>query len=272
MNVMVLFSSVVAMLFALVGEPRLFREPVSVLQEHALRVVAPRAMSGPSNTIKGAMLDVFLGNGSPATVYLTAFTVMPADDGTGGTEVTIGTAAFARVAITNNNTNFPAATAASPSIKKLATQESFPQATADWMSQNPVVGFGFYDAATNGTYLGSAYALSTPVLVTVDPTNETFATGAAHGFVANDAVRFVVSAGATIPAPLSVATTYYVIAAGLAASAFEVSLTQGGAAVNITTYLLAGLMRVFKSFVGPVLVNTTLTINANQLTFQLQGF
>jgi hypothetical protein len=229
-------------------------------------------MSGPSNTKKGAMLDLFLGNGSPATVFLAAFTVMPADDGTGGTEVTTGLGGYARVSITNNNTNFPAASVANPSIKQLATQESFPAATADWMSGANIVGFGLYDAATSGTFLGSAYALSNPDLCTVDPSTDTFSCGAAHGFSANDAVRFVVSSGATIPAPLSASTTYYIISSGLTATQFKISATQGGSAIDITAATIGGALRVFKSYVGPVLNGTTLTIPANQLQFYMTGF
>ena len=154
----------------------------------------------------------------------------------------------------------------------LFRSESFPQATADWSSASPIVGFGFYDASTNGTFLGSAYALSTAILVTVDPTTDTFAAPSAHGFTTNDALRFVVSSGATIPAPLSAATTYYVIASGLTSTAFKISTTQGGGALDVTTYLIGGSMRAFKSFVAPVTVNTTLTISANALQFILSGF
>lgn len=55
-------------------------------------------------------LDAVYGSGHashiPGTVYLTVYHVAPTDDG-GGTEASYDT--FARVALTNNDTNFPAA-------------------------------------------------------------------------------------------------------------------------------------------------------------------
>lgn len=53
------------------------------------------------------ILDGKFGSGTPATVYAALFVTIPNGDGTGGTEFTGGT--YARIGITNNNTNFPAA-------------------------------------------------------------------------------------------------------------------------------------------------------------------
>jgi hypothetical protein len=80
----------------------------------------------------------------PVTVYLALYTVAPTDAG-GGTEVTGGS--YARVAITNNATNFPAAVAGS---KTLATAATFPAATANW---GTIVAIGLFDAATAGNLL-----------------------------------------------------------------------------------------------------------------------
>lgn len=52
-----------------------------------------------------------------------------------------------------------------------------------------------------------------------------------HGFALNDRIYFTRLVGGT---GLALNTTYYVIAANLAANTFEVSTTVGGAAVNIT--------------------------------------
>lgn len=54
-----------------------------------------------------------------------------------------------------------------------------------------------------------------------------------HGLVANQAVTFSVSGG-VLPTGLTAGTTYYVLAAGLAANVFEVATTIGGAAINFT--------------------------------------
>jgi hypothetical protein len=52
----------------------------------------------------------------------------------------------------------------------------------------------------------------------------------AHGLVAGDQVVF--STTGALPTGLTAGTTYYVIAAGLTADAFEVSATEGGSAIN----------------------------------------
>ncbi len=229
-----------------------------------------RAMAGPSSAQKAAMLDSFLGSTAKTTTFLAAFTVMPDDTGASGTEVS--GSGYARVSITDNSTNYPAATSANPSVKSLATSESFPAATADWMSGANVVGFGLYSASTSGTFWCAAYALSNPLLVTVDATTDVFTSGVTQAFAANDAVRFVMGASGTLPTPLSASTTYYVIASGLTTTAFKIATTQGGSALDITANAVGSALRVFKSYVGPVINGTTLTIAANQLTVQLQGF
>ncbi len=82
---------------------------------------------------------------APAT-HVALFTVAPSDTG-GGTEVTGG--AYARVTVTNNATNWPAATGAT-AAKSNGTVITFPTATAAW---GTVVAFGIFDAATVGNLL-----------------------------------------------------------------------------------------------------------------------
>lgn len=67
----------------------------------------------------------------------------------------------------------------------------------------------------------------------VDTGTETLTTSTAHGLVAGARVQFTNSGGA-LPTGLSAATDYYVISAGLTSTAFRVSATYGGAAVNLT--------------------------------------
>lgn len=62
-----------------------------------------------SNYLENALLDHALGGGNytrPATVYIALFTVAPSDAG-GGTEVSGNN--YSRAAVTNDATNFPAA-------------------------------------------------------------------------------------------------------------------------------------------------------------------
>lgn len=82
---------------------------------------------------------------APATLYVAAYTAAPTDAG-GGTEATGGS--YARVAVTNNATNFPAASAGA---KANGTAITFPTATASW---GTIVAAAILDAATAGNFLG----------------------------------------------------------------------------------------------------------------------
>ena len=79
---------------------------------------------------------------APATLYVALYTVTPTDASASGTEVTGGS--YARVAVTNNATNFPAAAAGA---KSNGTAITFPAPTANW---GVIVAFAIYDAATVG--------------------------------------------------------------------------------------------------------------------------
>jgi len=100
-----------------------------------------------SDYLENEILDHILGGADyarPATVYVALYTVAPTDAG-GGTEVTGGS--YARVAVTNNATNWPAAASGA---KANGTAFAFPTATASW---GTVVAFGIFDAATVGNLL-----------------------------------------------------------------------------------------------------------------------
>lgn len=107
-----------------------------------------------SDFLENELLDHVFGNAAytaPATLYIGLYTVAPTDSSTGssgGTEVTGGS--YARVSVTNNATNFPAASAGA---KANGTAVTFPQATANWGN---VVAFGIFDASTNGNLLAWA--------------------------------------------------------------------------------------------------------------------
>lgn len=92
----------------------------------------------------------------PATVYVGLFTSMPTVS-TGGTEVTGGS--YARVALTNDGTNFP--DPSTPGVTQNGVAITFAQATAGW---GTVVGVGIFDALTTGNLL-DFQALTTPKTV-----------------------------------------------------------------------------------------------------------
>lgn len=114
-------------------------------------------MSSFSDYLENELLDHVFGAAAytaPGTIYAALFTVSPADDDS-GTEVTGGS--YARVGITNNATNFPAA---SGGAKSNANAITFPTATADW---GTVVAVGLYDASSGGNLLGWATITSQSV-------------------------------------------------------------------------------------------------------------
>jgi hypothetical protein len=101
-------------------------------------------MGSKSDFLEGKVLDHLYGATiytPPATWYVAVFTTAPTDSG-GGTEVTGGS--YARVAVTNNTTNFPAASGGS---KSNGTQVNYVTPTADW---GIIVAFALFDAVTGG--------------------------------------------------------------------------------------------------------------------------
>lgn len=100
-----------------------------------------------SDFLELELLDHVLGAAAytaPGTLYIALYTVAPTDAG-GGTQVSGGN--YSRVAVTNNATNWPAASGGS---KSNGTAITFPTANADW---GTVVAFGIFDAASNGNLL-----------------------------------------------------------------------------------------------------------------------
>lgn len=101
--------------------------------------------------LEAELLDHVFGAAAytaPATVHVALYTATPGDANASGTEVTGGS--YARVAVTNNGTNWPAASGTSPTSKSNGTAITFPAPTADW---GVVVAFAIYDAASGGNEL-----------------------------------------------------------------------------------------------------------------------
>lgn len=100
-----------------------------------------------SNYLEQKLLDHVFGGPTytpPATLYFALYTAAPTDSG-GGTEITGN--GYARAAITNNTTNFGAATG---SGKTNASPVIWPIPTASW---GTAVALGVFDAASGGNLL-----------------------------------------------------------------------------------------------------------------------
>jgi hypothetical protein len=111
---------------------------------------------GASDVRERLVADMLFGAGvitistityAPATWYLGMSTSTPNDDGTGFTEP-VG-AGYARVAITNNATNFPpATTVGGVTTKRNGTKFTFPTPTGLW----GLLGhYGLFTVSTGGT-------------------------------------------------------------------------------------------------------------------------
>lgn len=94
---------------------------------------------------------------SPPTLYIALYTVTPAEDGTGGTEVSTGS--YARIATVAADWTNP--TDADPSVVDNVNVEQF-TSNSDWGSIT-IVGFGLVDAATAGNILWAGSMTSKPV-------------------------------------------------------------------------------------------------------------
>jgi hypothetical protein len=109
-------------------------------------------MGSFNNYLELAILDhVFSATAfnAPATLYIGLSTTAIQEDGTGITEPAGGS--YARVAVTNNDTNWPLATLeVGLGTKNNGTAITFPQATGAW---GTVVDFFIADAAVAGNIL-----------------------------------------------------------------------------------------------------------------------
>jgi len=104
-------------------------------------------MGSKSDYLENKSLDHNLGGPNydrPATVYIALYTATPSDSG-GGTEVSA--ASYARKAVTNNSTNFPAASGGG---KANGTVIEFVTAEESW---GTVVAWGIFDALTGGNLM-----------------------------------------------------------------------------------------------------------------------
>lgn len=96
---------------------------------------------------KNTFLDGVMGSGTPATLHFALVTAAPNDASTGSTISEPSGGSYARVAVTNNTTNFPAA---SSGTSRNATSITFPTATGSWGTCTHVVAL---DASSGGNII-----------------------------------------------------------------------------------------------------------------------
>lgn len=180
-------------------------------------------MAGASDYLENKLNDHWLRVATftvPAALFLELYTVAPTDAG-GGTPVSGGS--YARTAMTF------AASAAGVSATSAIVQ--FPVATANW---GEVLAQGIFDASSGGNFLGWQWLASGQWLFTAVASTDIF-TAPGHTFSNNDrAVIQAVEGVSTLPTGGGIAgdTVYWIIS--VSGNTFQLSTTQGGAAINFT--------------------------------------
>lgn len=175
-----------------------------------------------TDVCKNAMLDSAVAGAPGTALFLGLHTTL----GQTGTEVTGGSPAYARKAITWN--------AASAPDKTIVAAVTF-----DVPAGTTVRNVGLWSASTAGTLRAWAPAGATArrafsVADAADITANTI-DSPSHGLVAGNSVTVWPTIGASLPSPLAEDTEYFVIATGLTTDVFSLSATLGGAAIDITT-------------------------------------
>jgi hypothetical protein len=208
-------------------------------------------MSQLSNYLEAAFGNAALRNTtytSPATVYLALYSTNPTDADT-GTEITGG--AYARQSV--------AFTAPTNGVFPNTSAINFPVATANYPA--PVRYMGVRDASTVGNLLwyGPCMA-STPVDFVGIASSDIF-TSPGHGFVNTDQVVLM---GDNLPTGVDGNTIYFIVTS--TTDTFQLALTSGGAAINITAN---GSGKIAKDGSKTININDQFTVPAGNLTASL---
>ena len=185
------------------------------------------------------------------------FSVMPGDDGTGGTEfATGGGYGYARKALAALDANLSIAS----DIVSLVAELKFDLFTGTTPEH---VGTGVWD---DGGVLRWAFpAGGLPLSHTATASTDKLAR-TTHGFVDKQKVRVEAIEGLAIPAGLAANTTYFVRDA--AAGDFKVAATEAGAAIDITADGVCFVRRWYGKIYG---VDERAVIPAGTQMFQIKG-
>lgn len=191
---------------------------------------------GKSTTAANAVLNHHVRGTTPSalTPYLGLLTNVETPTEPAGNN-------YARVQMTTSN--FGSA-AASNSIANTAAI-SFPQASGSW---GEIVGIGVYDASTAGNLVRSAYLASGSYFTFSALASSDVFTAPGHDFVNDDIVVVLDLSGSALPTGVSQGTKYYVIS--VSGDTFQLSASQGGAAVNITANGAGRIVQIVPLTVG----------------------
>jgi len=170
-----------------------------------------------SDAAKNEMIDALAGVAATSNVdFVSLHTGFPGSGATASNEVAGGS--YARQSITWNAAASGQITASNTPVVPVPVST-----TVEWL--------GYFTLATGGVYLAYSPLNANPLFYTVNTTTEVF-TSLAHGLVDDDKVVFY-GDGSAVPGGIVEGTIVFVISA--TTDTFQVSATEGGGAINITS-------------------------------------
>lgn len=187
--------------------------------------------------------DVMLDQLGTVAVFASLHSGFPGD--TGATEISGGTPPYARKPITWGT--------AAAGAKANASNPSF-----DVPAGTTIAWLGLWSLITAGTFYG-AFPLGSGAAQPVEsdaPTDTLLAEN--HGLVNGTRVVILHTGAFAIPGGLTEGTVYFVVAA--TTDTFQVSLTSGGAAINITTDSVALVSTIIPETFGAQGTFTTTSV------------
>jgi hypothetical protein len=207
-----------------------------------------------SNYLEGKIADEVFGAtafAAPATLHVGLHSAYPNEAGSGAELSGNG---YARAAVTNNTTNWPAY---SSDQKQNGQPISFPQATGNWLE---AVAVSVWDASSSGNMLARGWLGSDPGKVFTAKADDVV-TAPGHSLVVDDKVAVIAIPGGTLPSGAAEGTIYFIKT--VSGDDITLSATQGGATLNLTT-VGAGVIK--KVVPKTVQEDDTLTFPANTIT------
>jgi hypothetical protein len=193
---------------------------------------------------------------APGTLHVGLHSAYPNEAGSGAELTGNG---YARVAVTNNTTNWPNY---SGGQKLNGNPVTFPTATgSNWLE---AVAVSIWDAPTSGNMIARGWLGSDPGKVfTAKAVGDTL-TIPGHSLVVDDKVAVIAIPGGTIPTGIVEGTIYFVKT--VSSDDITLAATQGGATIDLTT-TGAGLIK--KVIPKTVQVGDTLSFPASSLVITL---
>lgn len=210
-------------------------------------------MPNKTNYLEDEIIKHIFRTGSftkPTNLAIGLFKTIPLDDGTGGVELAM--TGYARQGLDPLDANWTA-TAGGDGETDNASVVSFGPLTG---ATERAIGVGIWDADAGGNLLYWGALANNWRGFTAADTGDQFR-AVAHGLSNDDRVFL---RGENLPTGPDHRTEYYIV--GAAADTFQVSLTQGGAAVALTSN---GWGEVGDGDARDIIANDTIRFNANGL-------